>query len=204
MALVSQEWEEIYVFENDGAANFSTHLVYGSTNEDFGSSGISVVDLDQDGDLDVLYTNGDAFDYLPPGSRAWHGVQWLENEGSLEFEYHRIADFPGAFFANAVDVDRDDDLDIVLVSLFNDWSDPDAASMGWLENDGAMGFTLRKLASVPTHLLALDHGDLDGDGWIDFVSGGMHAYPPFDRLSRVTLWRNIWPEREATSPETPQ
>ena len=65
MALVSQEWEEIYVFENDGHAAFKPGMIYGSTNEDFGSSGISLVDMDLDGDLDVLYTNGDAFDYIP-------------------------------------------------------------------------------------------------------------------------------------------
>jgi hypothetical protein len=170
-------------------------MVYGSTNEDFGSSGISIVDLDLDGDLDVLYTNGDAFDYIPPGPRPWHGVQWLENQGDLVFQFRRIGDFPGAYFANALDVDRDEDLDIFVVSSFNDWSDPEALSMIWFENDGNMGFTSRPLASTPTHLLVLDHGDMDGDGWVDLVSGGMHAYPPYDRMSRVTLWRNGWPAR---------
>lgn len=196
VALVSQEWEEIYVFENDGEANFETHMVYGSTNEDFGSSGISLVDLDLDGDLDILYTNGDAFDYIPPGPRPWHGVQWLENQGSLAFQYHRVGDFPGAFFANALDVDHDEDLDIFVVSTFNDWSNPEALSMIWFENDGNMGFTSRPLASTPTHLLVLDHGDMDSDGWLDFVTGGLHAYPPYDRMSRVTLWRNYWPDRK--------
>jgi hypothetical protein len=34
-------------------------------------------------------------------------------------------------------------------------------------------------------------GDLDGDGRLDAVTGGMHAFPPFDRIGRVTLWRNL-------------
>ncbi|MFQ5789448.1 MAG: FG-GAP repeat domain-containing protein [Acidobacteriota bacterium] len=192
VAIVSQEWEEIYVFENDGEANFKPTVIFDSNNEDFGSSGISVLDLDLDGDLDVLYTNGDAFDYIPPEPRPWHGVQWLENRGALEFKYHRIGDVPGAFSAKAVDVDRDSDLDILVVSEFNDWSNPDAQSMVWFENDGRMRFVLRDLLTAPTHLLVLDYGDMDGDGWIDFVTGGMHAYPPFDRMSRITLWRNNW------------
>jgi len=196
VALVSQEWEEIYVFENDGQGNFKTNMIYGSTNEDFGSSGISVVDLDLDGDLDILYTNGDAFDYIPPGPRPWHGVQWLENKGQLKFEYHRIGDFPGAYFANAVDVDNDGDLDIGVVSSFNKWDDPEAQSMVWFENDGRMQFTKHDLASNPTHLLLLDTGDMDGDGWVDFVTGGMHTYPPYDRVSRIILWHNKWPERK--------
>ena len=192
-AIVSQEWEEIYVFENDGLGAFQRHLVYGSTNDDFGSSGLSLADLDLDGDLDMLYTNGDAFDYTPPGPRPWHGVQWLENEGGLTFEYHRIGDFPGAFSGNAVDADRDGDVDIFVVSAFNDWDSDQAQSMSWFENDGDMRFTFRDLATVPTHLLALANADMDGDGWIDFVTGGMHAYPPYDRMSRVTWWRNVWP-----------
>ena len=201
VALVSQEWEEVYVFENDGHGQFKTRLIYGSTNEDFGSSGISVVDLDLDGDPDILYTNGDAFDYIPPGPRPWHGVQWLENKGDLKFQYHRIGDFPGAYFANAVDVDKDGDLDISVVSSFNKWDDPKAQSMIWFENNGKMGFTPHDLASDPTHLLVLDTADMDGDGWVDFVTGGMHAYPPFDRMSRVLLWRNRWPERKVLNDE---
>ncbi|MCG6881536.1 MAG: VCBS repeat-containing protein [Deltaproteobacteria bacterium] len=196
VALVSQEWEEIYVFINDGKGNFEPKMIYGSTNEDFGSSGISTVDMDKDGDLDILYTNGDAFDYIPPGPRPWHGVQWLENKGGVAFDYHRIGDFPGAYFANAVDVDNDGDLDVAVVSGFNQWDDPAAQSMIWFENDGKMGFKPHDLASVPTHLLVLDTADMDGDGWVDFVTGGMHAYPPFDRMSRVTLWQNRWPNRK--------
>lgn len=196
VALVSQEWEEIYVFENDGRGNFKPRKIYGSTNEDFGSSGISLVDMDKDGDLDILYTNGDAFDYIPPGPRPWHGVQWLENKGNLKFEYHRIGDFPGAYSARAVDVDHDGDLDVVVVSCFNKWDDPKAQSMIWFENNGRMNFTHHDITSNPTHLLILECADMDGDGWVDFVTGGMYTYPPYDRMSRVTLWKNIWPDRK--------
>lgn len=196
VALVSQEWEEIYVFENDGSGTFETRRIYGSTNEDFGSSGIAIVDLDLDGDVDILYTNGDAFDYIPPGPRPWHGIQWLENKGGMKFVYHRIGDLPGAYAANGVDVDGDGDLDVVAVSGFNDWDSPDANSMVWFENGGDMGFVRHDLASDPTHLLVLDNADMDGDGWIDFVSGGFYAYPPYDRMGRVTLWKNVWPKRK--------
>jgi hypothetical protein len=194
-ALVSQESESVYVFENLGSGEFETRRVYRSTNEDYGSSGLSLVDLDGDGDSDLLYTNGDAFDYIPPEPRPWHGVQWLENRGNLEFQFHRVGDFPGAFSANGADVDRDGDLDIVAVSAFNNWDDPSAQSMMWFENDGRQQFTAHDIVSSPTHLLTLDHGDLDGDGWVDFVSGGLYPYPPFDRMSRVTMWHNQWPER---------
>ena len=38
---------------------------------------------DRDGDPDILYANGDAFEYAPPNSRPWQGIQWLENRGQF-------------------------------------------------------------------------------------------------------------------------
>jgi hypothetical protein len=194
-AIVSQTWEQVYVFENDGKGAFAQHIVYGATNEDFGSSGISLSDLDGDGDLDVLYTNGDAFDHAPPLPRPWHGVQWLENQGGLQFTYRRIGDLPGAYSARALDADADSDLDVFAVSLFADWSDPKSQSMVWFENDGSEGFTRRDIDNSPSHLVTMDAGDLDGDGKVDLVTGGHHSHGPFDRISRITWWRNRWGER---------
>ena len=191
--LVSQEWEEIYVFAGDGKGHFTEHLVFGTGDPDFGSSGIKVHDLDRDGDLDVLYTNGDAFDYLPPHPWPWHGVQWLENLGDLAFQPHRIADFGGAVGAVPHDIDGDGDLDLYAISTFNAWEKPASQSMIWLENNGKMRFRRRDITNTPTHIQALDLGDMDGDGDVDVVTGGMHVSTPFDRVERIVLWENRWP-----------
>jgi FG-GAP-like repeat len=188
VALVSQEWEEIWAFSNDGRGHFTPTMLWGSTNPDFGSSWITVADLDRDGDLDILYSNGDAFDYAPANSRPWHGVQWLENKGNMQFEFHRIADLPGASSPQAADIDGDGDMDVVVVSAYSNWDDPGALSLVWLENNGRMQFTLHPVATTPTHLITLALGDLDGDGQVDFVTGGMHVSRPYDRMSRVTAW----------------
>ncbi|MEZ5286482.1 MAG: VCBS repeat-containing protein [Vicinamibacterales bacterium] len=188
VSLVSQEWEEIYVFVNDGRGGFTPTRIFGASNEDFGSSWISVADLDGDGDPDVLYSNGDAFDYAPPTGRNWNGVQWLENRGNVNFRYHRVGDFLGASSPQAADMDGDGDIDLVVVSAYNDWERPDALSLAWFENDGSMNFTLRPITGSPTHLITLAIGDLNGDGRPDLVTGGMHMSFPFDRMSRVTAW----------------
>ncbi len=190
VSLVSQEWEEIYCFVNDGKGNFQPKLLFGSSNEDFGSSGIYITDLNKDGYQDILYTNGDAFDYIPPRGRPWHGVQWLENKGNLNFVYHRICNFMGAYNVRPCDIDNDGDIDLFVVSGFNKWEDPNAQSFIWLENDGKMNFTMHNIASNPTHLLTLALGDFNGDGLMDMVTGGMHTYPPYDRMGRITLWTN--------------
>ena len=190
VALVSQEWEEIWAFLNDGRGGFTPRLIWGSTNADFGSSWLTVADMDRDGDPDLLYANGDAFEYAPPNSRPWQGLQWLENRGNLQFELHRIVDLQGAMSPEPLDVDGDGDLDVVLVTSNNDWDNPDAPSLLWLENDGAMRFAMHPIATSPTHLLPLALGDLDGDGDRDLVTGGMHISRPFDRMARITAWIN--------------
>jgi hypothetical protein len=189
-SLVSQEWEEVYGFINDGRGRFEPMLIWGSTNPDFGSSWLTAVDFDKDGDVDFVYSNGDAFDYAPPSGRPWHGVQWLENSGRLKFTMHRIADFSGASSPQTVDLDNDGDLDVVVVSAYNAWDDRAAQSLVWLENDGQMRFAMHGAANTPTHLITLAAGDLNGDGRPDLVTGGMHISRPYDRMSRITLWRN--------------
>jgi hypothetical protein len=188
VALVSQEWEEIWAFINDGRGMLTPRMLWGSTNADFGSSWMTLVDMDRDKDPDILYANGDAFEYAPPNSRPWQGVQWLENLGDLKFEFHRMVDLQGATSPEAVDLDDDGDLDVLLVNANNDWDNPEAPSLLWLENDGKMQFTMRPIATSPTHLLTLSVGDLDGDGKPDAVTGGMHISRPFDRIGRVTAW----------------
>ena len=187
VALISQEWEEIWAFPGPRRRQ---ELLWGTTNPDYGSSWITLVDLDRDGDPDILHSNGDAFDYAPENSRPWHGVQWLENRGGLEFVPHRIADLSGASSPQAADLDGDGDLDVAVVSAYNQWDDEAAHSLVWLENNGQMQFAMHRIARSPTHLITLAAGDLDNDGDADLVTGGMHISGPYDRMSRVTVWSN--------------
>ncbi len=190
VALVSHGSQEVHAFMNDGAGNFQDRILYGSTNKDFGSSGLSIADLNQDGRPDIIYTNGDGFDYATPGSRPWHGVQWLENKGGGKFAFHRVGDFPGAYSPVVADLKGDGHQDIVSCSGFNDWSDRNAVSLMAFENDGHDNFTPRILAHGPTHLIVVKAADMFNDGRIELVTGAFMFYPPYDRVSRVTLWEH--------------
>lgn len=187
-ALISQDYEEIHIFSNDGKGNFEGKIIYGSTNTDYGSSGITLADINEDGRTDILYTNGDGFDLVKPGPRPWHGVQWLENKGDLEFEYHRLGDLPGAYTPIAADVDQDGDLDIFATGCFADWESPSAVSLALFRNNGQATFEMEILAHSPTHLLPIDAADIDQDGKIELVTGGFHAYPHYDDMSRLMIW----------------
>ncbi|AOS43594.1 FG-GAP repeat protein [Lacunisphaera limnophila] len=189
-ALVSQEWEEIHLFRQAvPGGEFKDELAWGSTNEDYGSSGLATADVNRDGRPDLIYTNGDGFDYAVRGHRPWHGLQWLENTGQGSFRYHRVGDLPGAYAPCAADLNGDGFTDLVAVSGFADWDKPSAvALMAWL-NDGQQGFTPVPLASSPIKLMTAAVGDLDGDGVPEIVTGALHAFPPYEKLSNITLWR---------------
>jgi len=190
VALVSQQYEEIFLFENKGGGKFEKRILWGSTNEDYASSNISLCDLNKDGRPDVLYTNGDGFGPSPvPGPRPWHGVQWLENAGGGKFKFHRIGDQAGAYGPIGVDLDGDGNMDVVALSAFNSWEKPGAVSMVWYKNDGKMNFTPHILAYEPIQLLTVTAGDFDGNGQQALVTGAFFGTPPYDRMSRITLWR---------------
>jgi FG-GAP-like repeat len=188
-SLISQEWEEVHLFDSLGNGKFKDTIIWGSTNEDYGSSGLVVADINRDGRPDFVYTNGDAFDYARPGPRPWHGIQWIENKGGGHWAFHRVGDLPGAYGPSAADLNGDGFIDLLAVSTFNDWSSPNAVSMmAWI-NDGREHFTPVPLAHSPTHLLTTAIADMDGDGVPEIITGGFHFYPPYDRMSRVLLWK---------------
>ena len=189
-AIVSQQYEEIHLFTNDGKGNFTGSVIWGSTNEDYACSGMTLCDLNRDGRPDLLFSNGDGFGPASvPGPRPWHGVQWLENRGNGLFKFHRIGDLAGAYSPVAVDLDGDGALDVVALSAFNEWEKPGVASMVWFRNDGKMNFTATVLAHTPTHLLTLTEFEPDAQGRPTLVTGAMHCYPPYDRMSRLLLWQ---------------
>lgn len=191
VAIISQQWEELYYFENNGHG-FDKKRIWGSTNEDYGSSGISVCDLNGDGRPDILYTNGDGFGpAATPGPRPWHGVQWFENLGGGKFEFHRLGDLAGAYGPIGVDLDGDGKMDVVAVASYAGKDRPGApvVSMMWFRNEGNGRFKSGVLANVPKDQLTVAAGDFDGTGETVLVTGGFYASPPYDRMGRITLWR---------------
>ena len=187
-AVVSQDSEQVWAFENLGGGNFSPREIYATVNFDLGSAGLVKSDLDGDGDVDLLLPTGDNLEDMYSYPQSYHGCLWLENQGGWKFETHRIAQFGGTYAAAPGDLDGDGDQDVVLVSMLNGWYQDEAPTIAWLENDGQQNFRTWGFAEGPTHLVTVACGDLNGDGRDDIVCGGLHLWKPFDRMGRITSW----------------
>ena len=150
-----------------------------------------------------------------PARTRWHNDQpywpvrgwpvmsfWLaldpvtRRSGALEFIRHDIGRFYGAYSVTAGDLDGDGDLDVVAGSFFTDLRDPRRYSLIWFENDGQQAFRRRSIARLPRSLVSLELVDLDANGSLDLVAGGlmMPAYAnsqghfPFQAV--LSVWRN--------------
>jgi hypothetical protein len=204
VALIGQEHEVVEAFLGNGDGTFAKQRIHAAPNPSWGSSGIQLVDLDGDGDLDILYANGDHFDrgYFKP----YHALHWLENQGAYPWVEHELAKMPGCHRTLAGDLDSDGDLDVVAVSLLYDsvreqFGKDKFDAVCWLEQTGPGQFARRTLELGSCDHATLEMGDFDADGDQDLAVGNLFlAVPAEDKQPpSLTIWWN-----ETPRPKLPQ
>jgi hypothetical protein len=181
VALMGQAREGVYLFLNQGSFRTGTTFTPVTLVEQhpaFGYSYFQLIDFDNDGDLDLLTTNGDNGEsFAPP--KPYHGIRIYLNDGQNHFAERWFFPLHGAYAARAVDFDLDGDLDIAAISYFPDYSAPGEPSFVYLENRGNFNF---KASTIPEHAdgrwITMDAGDVDGDGDADIVLGSLVLGPP--------------------------
>jgi hypothetical protein len=196
IALISQEHETVEAFLGDGKGTFTAKVLYKAPHPGYGSSGIQLVDLNGDGKVDVLYTNGDVLD-KPYFYKPYHRVQWLENKGNLEFEHHHLATMYGVHRAIAADFDGDGDMDVLAASFlpgeeFTDREQKKIDAIILLEQTAPGTFARHSLEKGSADYVSCVAGDVFGNGRPDVVLGRFSfgglgkpgAYPS------LLLWKN--------------
>jgi hypothetical protein len=194
IALISQEFETVVAYLNEGDGQFRQHTLYTAPHPGYGSSGIQLTDLDGDKDVDVLYSNGDVLD-APYLLKPYHSIQWLENQGNLSFVHHHLTPMYGVHRAVAGDIDGDGDQDILAVSFlpieaFPQRKEKKVDAIVVLEQTRPGHFVRHSLENITCDHAACALGDVFGNGRLDLVIGnytGTQEGPP------VTIWKNLGP-----------
>ncbi len=143
----------IYWLENtDGQATFGPRQIITTNTYD---SRIHPVDIDNDGDLDVLsITNGFLLLYENlDGQGSFSGYQVISNQ------------IEGGIFVKTADIDGDGDLDIIS-------STRDDKKIAWFEHlDGQGSFGSQQTIAITGEMnVDLSIADMDGDGDLDILS----------------------------------
>ena len=135
-----------------------------------GARGVTVSDVDGDGDPDLV-----------GAARDDDAVTWWENLDGLALNWseHVVSStFDGAVSVDTRDLDRDGDQDVVAAAVLDDqvtwWENLDGAGTSWLE---------RPLATALDGPFSVAIADLDSDGDPDLLAPGFND-------DRIAWWRN--------------
>jgi hypothetical protein len=139
---------------------FEQHLL----KDQHGCSHVPIVDIDSDGDLDLIALF----------SQEFESIELFTNDGQGSFSNSVLfaAQDPsyGSSSIELVDLDRDDDLDLLYTNgdSFDSHLIKPYHSLQWLENTGGQNFEHHHLDFLPGAYGA-KAGDLDNDGDLDIV-----------------------------------
>ncbi|SDM29858.1 FG-GAP repeat domain-containing protein [Kriegella aquimaris] len=140
----------------------------------FGSVDFQLKDMNGDGLTDIIIGNGDNSD-LSTVLKNFHGVRVLLNNGNKEFSEDYFYPFHGVSKIEADDFDLDGDTDILAISNFGDFSNPNFKSVQLLLNEGGLRFEPKYIDGLPDfRWQTIDVSDYDKDGDLDVFIGSFN------------------------------
>jgi len=159
------------------------------------------VDMDDDGDLDVVMAHGMRTTIDPKVER--HEVVWYENvrdpKAGRSWKRHRISRLPFAFEAIAKDLDSDGDVDVIATAWANTprlygqpVTTPGGDRVVWFENRGPDQWVVHSLQDKFHGANQVITADLNGDKRPDIVAScdGAWVNGKQGAKSEIRWWRN--------------
>jgi hypothetical protein len=199
MVLFAHANEGVWLFLNDQKGGFAERNVLRFPPV-YGSTSFQLVDVNKDGQLDIVYTCGDNSDYSKV-LKPYHGMYIYLNQGDFRYKQAYFYPINGCTKAVATDYDLDGDLDIMTIAFFADLKHNPAEGCVYFEQKTALHFQPHAL---PVHSfgrwICMDVNDWDRDGDPDVVLGnfsqgfvnGEKLKPTWDEyLPLIVLKNNV-------------
>lgn len=187
VVLMTQAREGVYVYYNKEAGFQEKALL--QFPPVYGVSDFSLVDIDQDGDLDILCAFGDNADYSYSLKR-YHGLRLFLQDAQGAFIESWFYPMHGATRVLAEDFDQDGDLDIAAIAFFPDFKEAPHESFIYFEHNGMLDFSPRTLDTTPYgRWLTLESGDVDQDGDQDLILGSFLLGPAVGAEALLAQWQ---------------
>lgn len=147
--------DEIIWFKNEGGDSFGGKNTIASGIEEY-SSMLRCADLDNDGNVDILFGTYDTDEIL-----------WYKNDGDGGFDAGHIIDSEVDFAAysqglNFSDLDLDGDLDVIGAPTITE-------NVLWYENDGTGTFGSAQFIGEENTGILINTGDLSGNAYPDVI-----------------------------------
>lgn len=174
MAMFSQGDERIVIYFNKGEFHFEERVV-ARFPAVYGSNYFELADFNNDGNPDIVCTNGDNADFSMI-FKPYHSVRILLNDGQNNFIESWSFPMPGASQAVARDFDQDGDVDIAAISFFPDFKGTPERGFIYFECTGDNTYLPRisKVAATGRWLV-MEAADYDEDNDVDIILGAYNA-----------------------------
>ncbi len=174
LTLFAQGDERVSIFVNTGSAFEEKVLL--RFNPLRGSCDFQFVDIDGDGDKDLVIAQGDNSDYTIT-LKPYHGIRIFTNTQDRFIE-ERFIPMHGVTKVHAEDFDQDGDMDMVTHAFYSDFTDSSHQAIIYWEHHGNLQFESWKIPlSSKGRWLVSDIGDIDRDDDIDIVLGSFVLGP---------------------------
>ncbi|MFO1064214.1 MAG: VCBS repeat-containing protein [Pirellulales bacterium] len=180
----AQEYETLEAYFGREGGGFDKQVLLELVDPSYNSSSYELCDIDRDGKLDILHTNGDTMDAFLP--KPYHGVRWLRNVDNTKWESRELGMLVGALHACTADFDGDGDMDIAAVGMLpleTREYDGKYDSVVWWEQTENLEFRRHALAQFGSSHATCLATDIDGNGLPDLIVGNWHpsgSQAPFD------------------------